>query len=52
MKLFHFTPFGRKRLQTASEAGEETLPNGDLDRSIDKWDESRFVSFRDRPIMP
>jgi hypothetical protein len=25
---FHFTPFGRKRLQTAPEAAEETLPNG------------------------
>jgi len=28
VKLFHFTPFSRKRLQTAPEAGEEALPNG------------------------
>jgi len=25
---FYFTPFGRKRLQTAHEAAGETLPNG------------------------
>ena len=30
VKLFHFTPFGRKRLQTAPEAGGEALPNGAL----------------------
>ena len=30
VKLFHFTPFGRKRPQTAPEAGGETLPNGAL----------------------
>jgi len=28
VKLFHFTPFGRKRLQTAPEVGKEALPNG------------------------
>jgi hypothetical protein len=28
VKSFHFTPFGRKRLQTAAKAGEKTLPNG------------------------
>jgi len=28
VKLFYFTPFGRKRLQTAPEAGGEDLPNG------------------------
>jgi hypothetical protein len=28
LKLFHFTPFGRKWLQTAPEAAEEALPNG------------------------
>jgi len=27
VKLFYFTPFGRKRLQTAPEAGGEALPN-------------------------
>jgi hypothetical protein len=25
---FYFTPFGRKRLQTAPEAAGEALPNG------------------------
>ena len=30
VKLFHFTPFGRKWLQTAPEAGGEALPNGAL----------------------
>ena len=30
VKLFYFTPFGRKRLQTAPEAGGEALPNGAL----------------------
>jgi hypothetical protein len=28
VELFHFTPFSRKRLQTASETAEEALPNG------------------------
>lgn len=27
MKLFYFIPFGTKQLQTASEAGEEAVPN-------------------------
>ena len=31
VKLFYFTPFGRKRLQTAPEAGGEALPNGALE---------------------
>jgi hypothetical protein len=30
VKLFYFTLFGRKRLQTAPEAGGEALPNGAL----------------------
>ena len=30
MEPFHFTPFGRKRLQTAPEAAGEALPNGAL----------------------
>ena len=30
VNLFYFTPFGRKRLQTAPEVGEEALPNGAL----------------------
>ena len=28
VKLFYFTPFGRKRLQTAPKTGGEALPNG------------------------
>ena len=28
VKLFYFTPFGRKRLQTAPEAGGEARQNG------------------------
>jgi hypothetical protein len=28
VKPFHFTPFGRKWLQTAPKASEEVLPNG------------------------
>jgi hypothetical protein len=31
VKLFHFTPFGRKQLQTAPEAGEEAMPNRALE---------------------
>jgi hypothetical protein len=30
VKLFYFTLFGRKRLQTAPEADGEALPNGAL----------------------
>jgi hypothetical protein len=30
LKPFYFTPFGRKRLQTAPRAGGEALPNGAL----------------------
>jgi hypothetical protein len=27
LELFYFTPFGTKRLQTASEAAKEAVPN-------------------------
>ena len=37
VKLFHFTPFGRKRLQTASEAG------GEADRYAELF--KRFINI-------
>jgi hypothetical protein len=33
VELFHFTPFGKKRLQTAPEAAREALPNGALEKT-------------------
>ena len=52
VKLFYFTPFSRKRLQTAPEAGEEALPNGALLYHLDehlnnakKIEEKYLVTF-------
>ena len=42
VKLFYFTPFGRKRLQTASEAGGEALPNGALLKLVFKKNLLKF----------
>jgi len=33
VKLFYFIPFGRKRLQTTSKTGGETLPNEALKKN-------------------
>ena len=60
VKLFYFTPFGRKRLQTAPEAAGEALPNGALvfpsfytSRSLDVEDNLilLFYKFLDTSIF-